>query len=70
MTKKTNDLRDEIIDYLKKNERPLAWLSRKTNIKYGGLYGIFVQKTTKLSDKHLIKINKVLDTHFINNQNF
>ena len=66
MTKKTNDLRDDIMDYLKKNERPLAWLSRKTNIKYGGLYGIFVQKTTKLSEKHLLKINKALGTNFIN----
>ena len=64
--KKHSNIKDEILLYLQEIERPMSWLSRKTEIPYGTLYAIFVQRIMNLSDKYLIKINKALDTDFIN----
>ncbi len=63
---KNSNVKDEILLYLEQEERPLAWLSRKTEIPYPTLYSIFIQRIMNLSDKNLAKINKVLDTDFIN----
>ena len=63
---KNSNVKDEIILYLEQEERPLAWLSRKTEIPYPTLYSIFIQRIMNLSDKNLATINKVLDTDFIN----
>jgi len=60
------DVRDEILLHLKKIERPLAWLSKKTEIPYPTFYSVFRQKIFRLSDSNLEKINKVLETNFIN----
>ncbi len=60
------DIRDEILDHLESIERPLAWLSNKTEIPYATLYSVFKQKNFALSDSNLAKINRVLDTDFIN----
>jgi hypothetical protein len=63
---KNSNVKDEILLYLEQEERPLAWLSRKTEIPYPTLYSIFIQRIMNLSDKNLATINKVLDTDFIN----
>ena len=63
---KNSNVKDEILLYLEQEERPLAWLSRKTEIPYPTLYSIFIQRIMNLSDKNLAKINRVLDTDFIN----
>lgn len=60
------NVKDKILLHLEEIERPLAWLSRKTNIPYGSLYSIFIHRIMVLSDSNLEKINKVLDTDFIN----
>ncbi len=58
------DIRDEVMDWLKENERDLAWLSRKTGIVYATLYSCFIQRLFKISDENLIKINEALATDF------
>ena len=63
---KNSNVKDEILIYLEQEERPLAWLSRKTEIPYPTLYSIFIQRIMNLSDKNLAKINKAMDTDFIN----
>jgi hypothetical protein len=60
------NVKDEILLYLEQEERPLAWLSRKTEIPYPTLYSIFIQRIMNLSDTNLGKINKAMDTDFIN----
>ena len=60
------NVKDQILLFLEAEERPLAWLSRKTEIPYPTLYSIFIQRIMNLSDKNLAKINKALDTDFIN----
>jgi hypothetical protein len=64
--KKQSNVKDDILLYLQEIERPMSWLSRKTEVPYGTLYAIFIQRIMNLSDKNLAKINKVLDTDFIN----
>lgn len=64
--KKENTTKDEILLYLQEIERPMSWLSRKTEIPYGTLYAIFIQRIMNLSDKYLVKINKALETDFTN----
>ena len=63
---KNSNVKDEIILYLEQEERPLAWLSRKTKIPYPTLYSIFIQMIMNLSDKNLDKINKAMETNFKN----
>lgn len=58
------DIRDDVLDWLKENERDLAWLSRKTGIVYATLYSCFIQRLFKISDENLIKINEALETDF------
>lgn len=58
------DNRDEVLDWLKENERDLAWLSRKTGIAYATLYSIFTQRLFKISEDNLKKINTALQTDF------
>lgn len=60
------NVKDLILLELERQERPLAWLSRKTEIKYGTLYGILIHRIIILSDDNLAKINKVLGTDFSN----
>ncbi len=60
------NVKDLILLELEQQERPLAWLSRKTEIKYGTLYGILIHRIIILSDDNLAKINKVLGTDFSN----
>lgn len=67
MEKETKiDVRDEVLQHLQDIERTLAWLSDKTEIPYATLYSVFKQRTFSLSDKNLGKINRVLNTDFIN----
>jgi lambda repressor-like predicted transcriptional regulator len=61
---KSVDTRDEIVAYLKEEERSIAWLSKKTEINYNTLYSILVQKIIALSKTNLKKINEVLGTSF------
>jgi len=63
---KDSNVKDEILLYLEEQERPLAWLSRKSEIPYPTLYSIFIQRIMNLSDTNLGKINKAMDTDFIN----
>lgn len=67
MEKEKISVKDEILLYLEQEERSLAWLSRKTEIPYGSLYSIFIHRIMVLSDVNLAKINRALDTDFINN---
>lgn len=60
------NVKDLILLELEQQERPLAWLSRKTQIKYGTLYGILIHRIIVLSDDNLAKINNVLKTDFSN----
>jgi hypothetical protein len=60
------NIKDLILLHLEEEERPLAWLSRKTEIPYPTLYSIFVQRIMNLSDKNLAKINEAMETDFIN----
>lgn len=60
------NVKDLILVELQHQERPLAWLSRKTQIKYGTLYGILIHRIIVLTDDNLAKINKVLGTDFSN----
>jgi hypothetical protein len=63
---KNSNVKDLILLHLQEIERPMAWLSRKSGIKYGTLYAIFVQRIMNLSDKNLAKVNKAMGTNFIN----
>ena len=58
------DVRDEILDFLKADDRPLKWLSKKTGIVYSTLYGCFVHRTFNLTQDNLNKINTALGTDF------
>ena len=60
------NVKDSILLHLEAEERPLAWLSRKTEIPYPTLYSIFIQRIMNLSDKNLDKINEVMGTDFTN----
>ena len=66
---KNSNVKDEILLYLEHEERPLAWLSRKTEIPYPTLYSIFIQRIMNLSDKNLAKINEAMETDFTNDLN-
>lgn len=55
---------DLISEHLNKEERTLAWLSRKTDIAYGTMYSIFVHRIVSLSQDKLDKINEILGTKF------
>ena len=59
-------VKDFILIELEKQERPLAWLSRKSGIKYGSLYSILIHRIMNLTDANLVKINKAMGTKFIN----
>lgn len=64
-TKKAVDVRDTIVSYIKEDlERPLNWITKKTNIPYGTVYSTFVQKVMDLSQENLDKINKAFNTEF------
>ena len=60
------DVRDDILYHLKAIERPLSWLSSKTEINYSTIYSVLRQRTFKFSQENLNKINKVLGTNFTN----
>ena len=62
----TQDVRVAILLHLEQIERPLSWLSDKTEIPYPTLYSVLKQRTFSMSEKNIVKINKVLDTNFIN----
>lgn len=64
--KPPQDVRDAILLHLEEIERPLSWLSDKTEIPYPTLYSVLKQRTFAMSDRNIGKINKVLDTDFIN----
>jgi len=60
------NVKDLILLELEQQERPLAWLSRKSEIPYGTLYGILIHRIMNLSDDNLTKINKAMGTDFTN----
>jgi len=62
------NVKDLILLHLEAEERPLAWLSRKTEIPYPTLYSIFIQRIMNLSDKNLEKINEAMGTDFTKSQ--
>jgi hypothetical protein len=62
--KKITDPRDLIVSHLEEIKRPLRWLSTITDIPYGSIYSIFVQKTMELTQERLDKINAGLETDF------
>lgn len=64
MAPKSIDVRDSINEWLVDNDRTLAWLQKKTDIPYGTLYSIFVQKNFNPSQEKLDVINEVLGTEF------
>ena len=63
------DLRDAILLHLEQIERPMSWLSDKADIPYPTIYALLKQRTFAISDRNLAKINRALDTDFINDQN-
>jgi predicted transcriptional regulator len=63
---KKQNVKDLILLHLEQEERPLAWLARKSEIPYGTLYGILVHRVMNISDENLAKINKVMGTDFTN----
>ena len=64
MAVKEKDVRDEITDWLKDNDRSMAWLADKTGINYNTLYSILAQKIIKMSAARLEAINNFLGTKF------
>jgi len=57
--------KEQITTHLfKQEERDWAWLSRKTDIPYGTIYGIFVQNTVELTQERLNLINHALKSEF------
>jgi lambda repressor-like predicted transcriptional regulator len=64
MDNKPKDVRDEILDHLKKIERPLSWLSLKSGINYSTIYSVLRQRTFNFSEENMAKINNVLGTNF------
>lgn len=66
MKNKKLDIRDEILEHLKKIERNLSWLATKSGINYSTLYSILRQRTFNFSDENLKKINSILETNFKN----
>lgn len=64
MDKKEKNVLDLILDELGKQERDLAWLSRKTEIPYGTIYSIFTHRLFKLKQDKLNSINEALGTQF------
>jgi hypothetical protein len=62
--KEATDVRDEILEYLKNDDRTLHWLAGKVELNHATLYSCFVQKTFKLSQDNLDKINSFLGTDF------
>lgn len=56
--------KEKIINHLEAEERDLAWLSRKTDLPYSTLYGIFVQKIMELNQERLTCINIACKTEF------
>jgi hypothetical protein len=58
------DNRKRVLDHLKEIERDLAWLSRKTGIKYATLYYCLVREQFNITLASLEKINTALDTNF------
>ena len=65
---KAKDVRDDIIEHLKTEERSMRWLAGKIEVNYTSLYNSIVRKWYKLSDDNLTKINKFFGTKFKNNQ--
>jgi hypothetical protein len=52
------DVRDEIQAYLKSIRRQLSYIAKPyTDIPYGSVYSIFVQKVMELNQEKLDKIN-------------
>jgi predicted transcriptional regulator len=60
------NVKDLILLHLEQEERPLAWLARKSEVPYGTLYGILIHRIMNLSDDNLAKINKAMGTDFTN----
>lgn len=66
------DVRQQILDYLKDDDRSLLWLHDKiekavgenNKIPYGTLYSCLHQKLFKVSDENLRIINETLGTDF------
>lgn len=58
------DVRDIIVAELKKQERGINWLSRKTGIAYTTLYNILKHKISTLDQAQLDLINTALGTSF------
>lgn len=54
----------KILDHLKADDRDLKWLSKHTDIPYGSLYGLLVQKTVKFTQERLNLINHACKTQF------
>ena len=63
-TNQVTDVRDDILQYLKEIERPLAYLSDKADIPYSSVYSIFKQRTFSLSQENLDKINTAFTKDF------
>jgi predicted transcriptional regulator len=63
---KKQNVKDLILLHLEQEERPLAWLARKSEIPYGTLYGILIHRVMKFSDDNLEKVNKAMGTDFSN----
>jgi predicted transcriptional regulator len=63
---KKQNVKDLILLHLEQEERPLAWLARKSGVPYGTLYGILVHKIMNFSDDNLKKVNKAMGTDFTN----
>lgn len=63
-SKVLSDVRDEIMSELKKQERTVTWLSKKTGIAYSTLYNILKHKIYSLDKSQLALINNVLNTDF------
>jgi len=49
---------------LEELERPLRWLSNKCGFNYNSFYAIMRQRTMRLTDAYLVKINEVLLTDY------
>lgn len=66
------DVRDQILQHLKDDDRSLRWMyskitemyGDKENIPYATLYSCLHQRLFKVSDENLEKINKILGTDF------
>ena len=56
-----NNLRKRLLDYKKREERPISWIARQTGINQGSLHKFASGERAGMCEENLIKLQKFLD---------